>query len=61
MIEHPVTELLLAPIEGLKLGKNLIEECDVAFNEINKIEMDNISMCGFNARKGYFESLKQHI
>ncbi len=61
MIEHPVTELLMAPIQGLKLGKNLFEECDVAFNEINKIEMDNVSLCGFNARRGYFESLKQHI
>jgi hypothetical protein len=61
LIEHPVTELLLAPIQGLKLGRNMFEECDVAFNEINKIEMDSVSMGVFNARKEYFESLKQSI
>ena len=61
MTEYPVTELLLAPIQGLRLGRNLFEECDVAFNEINKIEMDSISMSGFSARMGYFEQLKQQI
>ena len=61
IIEHPVTEILMAPMDGLKLGKNLFEECDVVFNEINKIEMDSISKCGFNARKGYFESLRQLV
>jgi hypothetical protein len=61
MIDHPVTELLLAPIQGLKLGRNLFEECDAVFEEARKIELDNISQRGFNARKTYYESLKAQI
>jgi hypothetical protein len=61
MVENPVRELLLADISELKLGKNLLEECETVFEKINLIEMDSYNHHGFEARKGYFRILKQQV
>lgn len=59
-IKSTPRDILVISIQGMKLGRNLLDVCNVTFNEIQKIETGESTKKWFNNVKNSFDSLKEH-
>ena len=53
--------LLIAHFQGSVSGKSLVEECEMAFKQLNSIEMEADTRKWFDTQKQYFELYQQKI